>query len=43
MRANSQYSTWNLEEIEKILYYPSIVLLIIYKALWGKNSYLTVI
>lgn len=36
MQAKSQYSTWNPEEIEKILYCPSTILVIIYKALWKK-------
>lgn len=36
MRANSQYSTWHPEDIEKILYCPSTILVIIYKVLWKK-------
>lgn len=44
MRTNSQHSTWHPEEIEKILYCPSTILVVIYKAfLQEKKSYLTFI
>lgn len=36
MQANSQDSTWHPENIEKILYCPNTMLVIIYKALWKK-------